>query len=421
MSYVVRRSMGGGPVPVRRGLLQHLDLELTERCDNDCVHCCVCRPEDDAAAMRWELDTGEIQDVLIEAARLGALTVRFTGGEPLLRDDFEELYVVARRLGLRVMLFTNARRITPALASLFSDVPPLEPVEVSAYGMSEFSYRETSRRSGAFDEFRRGVALLREHNVPFVLKSVLLPGLVPEVDRFREWVTSVLGADERPVFATTLSQRVRTTTPASGGPRVDLRDVRRRNAMIRRVRVEPTLAARVLSASADSRAEMERYCGGVLGPPGDALFSCGAGRGACCVDSYGAVQPCLTLRSPATAMELRSASTSGAERGGWNDGPASRVDASRLRVALSEVFPLALTERATDVAYLERCARCFLKGMCEQCPSLSWAEHATLDTPVEHACALAHACARELGLITAGEVAWGLGDWRERVAGIQVA
>jgi len=27
--------------------------------------------------------------------------VRFTGGEPLLREDFEELYVFARKIGLR--------------------------------------------------------------------------------------------------------------------------------------------------------------------------------------------------------------------------------------------------------------------------------------------------------------------------------
>ena len=58
--------------------------------------------------------------MLTEAAGLGALSVRITGGEPLLRPDFEDLYVFARRLGLEVLLFTNARLITPELADLFA-------------------------------------------------------------------------------------------------------------------------------------------------------------------------------------------------------------------------------------------------------------------------------------------------------------
>ena len=37
--------------------------------------------------------------------------MRFTGGEPLLRPDFEELYLHARRLGMKVLLFTNARQL----------------------------------------------------------------------------------------------------------------------------------------------------------------------------------------------------------------------------------------------------------------------------------------------------------------------
>ena len=43
-----------------------------------------------------------------------------TGGEPLLRPDFAEIYLYARRLGLKVVLFTNARPITPELADLLA-------------------------------------------------------------------------------------------------------------------------------------------------------------------------------------------------------------------------------------------------------------------------------------------------------------
>ena len=95
--------------------LVQLDLELTERCNYNCIHCCINRPANDPDARARELTTAQVKEVLKQAADLGCLQVRFTGGEPLLRSDFEELYVFARQSGLKVLLFTNGRLITSNL------------------------------------------------------------------------------------------------------------------------------------------------------------------------------------------------------------------------------------------------------------------------------------------------------------------
>jgi MoaA/NifB/PqqE/SkfB family radical SAM enzyme len=135
-SYVARVSAARHRVWQGRGpLLGSLDLELTERCNNDCIHCCINLPMEDVAARRRELDLAHLKEILAEVAALGALSVRLTGGEPLLREDFIDLYLCARRLGLKVRLFTNARLITPELADLFARIPPLEKIEVTVYGM----------------------------------------------------------------------------------------------------------------------------------------------------------------------------------------------------------------------------------------------------------------------------------------------
>jgi hypothetical protein len=86
-----------------------------------------------------------------------------------------------------------------------------------------------------------------------------------------------------------------------------------------------------------------------------------------------------------------------------------------LREALTVFFPEVREKRAINPDYLARCARCFLKGLCEQCPAKSWMEHGTLDTPVEYLCRIAHAQARFLGLLNEGENAWEVTDWRERL------
>ena len=78
-------------------------------------------------------------------------------------------------------------------------------------------------------------------------------------------------------------------------------------------------------------------------------------------------------------------------------------------------FPKKRQMRAENPDYLARCARCFLKGLCEQCPGKSWQEHGTLSTPVEYLCEVAHAQARYLGLLGEGEMGWEVEDWQQRI------
>jgi hypothetical protein len=86
-----------------------------------------------------------------------------------------------------------------------------------------------------------------------------------------------------------------------------------------------------------------------------------------------------------------------------------------LKEAMTRFFPEVRKIRASHPDYLARCARCFLKGLCEQCPGRSWTEHGTMDTPVEYLCEIAHTQAKQLGMLKEGELAWEIKDWRERI------
>lgn len=368
----------------RKPLLDCLDVELTERCDSDCIHCYINLPAGDPRARARELPAGDWMRIFREAAELGALTIRVTGGEPLLREDFAELYLYARRLGLKVLLFTNARRITPELADLLARVPPLERIEVTVYGMHEETYEAVTRVPGSYAGFRRGVALLLERKVPFVVKGAILPPNRGELDEFESWAATLPWMERSPPCSMFFDRRAR-------------RDSEEKNRRIGALRLSPEEGVAILARKPESyRREMARFCDRFTGPPGDRLFACGAGRGGC-VDAYGVLQPCMLVRHPGVAYDLKGGS---------------------LREALGEVFPRLRERRSVNPEYLARCARCFLKGLCEQCPGKSWAEHGTLDTPVEYLCRVAHAQARYLGLLAEGERAWEVENGAERTGRI---
>ena len=387
--------------PIKRiaSHLGYLDIELTERCNNDCIHCCINLPADDRTAKAREMTTGQVKSILTEAAALGCLRVRFTGGEPLLRPDFEELYLFARRLGMKVLIFTNACLITPQLADLLAHVPPLVFMEITVYGMHKESYEAVSRVPGSFDQFKRGVELLLERTVPFVVKSALLPPNRNEMDEFEAWSKTIPWMDKQPLYSMFFDARSR-------------RDDEKKNALIASLRLSPEEGLALLMRNeARYRMETEEFAGKFMRPPGDTLFSCGAGCGLC-IDAYGFAQPCIGVRAPELTFDLRSLSLRSGEsrRNSPEDEPAGEK-----RSALSEVldsFKKLREIKATNPEYLLRCAVCFLKGLCEQCPAKSWVEHGTLDTPVEYLCEIAHAHARWLGWLKDGEKAWDLEKWR---------
>jgi pyrroloquinoline quinone biosynthesis protein E len=87
-----------------------LVLELTYRCPLKCVWCN--NPLDFEHYGAHELSTEEWKDVLRQARALGALQLGFSGGEPMQRDDLEELVAYAGELGYYTNLITSGIGLT---------------------------------------------------------------------------------------------------------------------------------------------------------------------------------------------------------------------------------------------------------------------------------------------------------------------
>ena len=362
--------------------LARLDVELTERCNNNCIHCCINIPDDDSVGGREEMSTEQLKGILTEAAILGCTGVKFSGGEPLLREDFEELYRFARKLGLRVLIFTNATLITPRLAELFTQIPAMEKIEVSVYGMKEKSYEAVTRTQGAYEAAWRGIHLLLEKGIPFVVKGTLLPPTKAERAEFESWASTIPGMDDWPGYSMFFDLRFR-------------RDSETKNRLIKGFRYTPEEGIKFLTRNPERYLKSKkRFCSRFVGRRDDKLFACSAGVGASCVDAYGYLQPCTLLKDPKLEYNLKDGS---------------------IKDALTSVFRDLREMRSTNPDYLARCARCFLRGLCEQCPGKSWVENGTLDTPVEYLCEIAHAHARYCGLVADDEMGWEVDDWRERI------
>ena len=104
----------------RRVLTERLpisgSIELTFRCNLRCVHCYCNLPMNDPEAIEMELGVDELYQILDQIAEAGCLWLLITGGEPLLRNDFLDIYIYAKKKGFITTLFTNGTLLSPELA-----------------------------------------------------------------------------------------------------------------------------------------------------------------------------------------------------------------------------------------------------------------------------------------------------------------
>ena len=158
------------------------DLEVTARCNNDCRHCYINLPVFDAEAEKKELSFDEISAIADEAVSLGALWCLITGGEPLLREDFSEIYTALKKKGLLTSVFTNACLITEEHIRVFKRYPPRD-IEVTVYGVTKETYEKVTRCPGSYAAFRKGLDLLLESGVKVRLKAMAIRSNVTRTTR----------------------------------------------------------------------------------------------------------------------------------------------------------------------------------------------------------------------------------------------
>ncbi|MDS0282887.1 TIGR04347 family pseudo-SAM/SPASM protein [Haloarcula onubensis] len=125
---------------------------VTKQCNLYCDHCYAAA---DTEIADGELSTAEGKALLDDLADYGAPVVLFSGGEPLVREDLEELVGYAADAGIRPVLSTNGTLLTPKRVQSLRDAG-LAYAGVSVDGLPE---RNDDFRGveGAFDGALRGI------------------------------------------------------------------------------------------------------------------------------------------------------------------------------------------------------------------------------------------------------------------------
>jgi len=325
-------------------------LELTRRCNLRCVHCYLGSQEEQHRNATEEMDTAQVKRVIDEAVEAGCLYLLLTGGDPMMRRDFDEIYRYARRQGLVVTVFADGVLVNDAMLELFRELPP-QTVEISLYGATAQTYERVTRVKGSFQRCLDGIHRLLDAGIPVSLKTVLMTVNLHEFDEMRR-----MAEDLNVPFR--MDAAIFPCMPDGDKGPLDLR-------------VDPELAV-VKELSDEKTVESwQQYLAERRDlPPSDQLYVCGAGVTGFFVDPFGWASPCLM------ATHLRYNLLERGLKSVWNE----------------EMKLLQDRVPRTDYA----CSSCEMRTACTVCPAFNYLETGEEDVRSDYICATTAARWRHL-------------------------
>jgi radical SAM protein with 4Fe4S-binding SPASM domain len=314
-------------------------MEITSRCNLRCAHCFLGHEP-----TTGELSTPQVCAIIDQVAAEGCLWFLISGGEPLVRPDFLDIYAHAKQKGLLLSLFTNGTLVTPEIADYLWEWPPVE-VEITLYGATPETYERVTGVPGSFQRAVRGIDLLLERGIQVRLKTVVMTWNRHELEAMQAFAAS-RGC------AFYFDTSVRPRLDGSQEPcalRIPVEDV---------VALDQADEQRAMEWREACRTKLEQS-------DSDRLYNCGAGANSFSIDAHGRLHICTFARHPGYDL------TQGSFHEGWYQ---AVPEARRTRV------------QRQDLA----CLRCDKAFLCGRCPAWAEVENGDPETVVDYICQIAH-------------------------------
>lgn len=133
-----------------------VDIDITNTCNLKCKYCSFFSSAGD---VETELDTQEWLTFFTELKRLAVLSVTLEGGEPFLRQDFQEILSGIVKNNMRFSILSNGTLITPEMAQFIAATKRCGGVQVSIDG-AEADIHDAARGKGNFNKAVNGIRAL---------------------------------------------------------------------------------------------------------------------------------------------------------------------------------------------------------------------------------------------------------------------
>ena len=147
-----------GDFYMRHGLPSELHIDLTDGCNEKCVHCYLPK------GGTHYLDKGIAFKVLKEFREAQGITVLVSGGECMLHKDFAEIMRYAKSLDLNIVVLSNLTLCDERMVTLLKEIDP-QFVNVSLYAVTEAVHDSITQIPGSCRKTKAAIDALQAAGV----------------------------------------------------------------------------------------------------------------------------------------------------------------------------------------------------------------------------------------------------------------
>lgn len=327
-------------------------FELTSKCNFSCkmcyIHSDACRKNEksELTAQQW-IEIGR------QGAENGLIFLLLTGGEPLIRKDFSQIYCSLKELGLAVSINTNGYFLCDEAQELFSKNPPVR-LNVSLYGASNEAYE---RLCGvrAFDRVLNNIKTMTRHGIQVRLNYSITPYNCHEIKEVYA-LSRELGLHIKATPYMYPKMRTDAGVIGENDGRLTPELAARYRVVWDALRLERDEFLRRAKAIEQGVAAVEKDC---ASPPAEGgEMQCRAGRSSLWINSRGQMTACGLI-------------------------PDGGVDVLEKGYAAAWA---AVRCRTGQIRLPAECAVCKYKGYCNVCAAVCYCETGSFDKKPEYVC-----------------------------------
>ncbi|MBE6771504.1 MAG: radical SAM protein [Ruminococcaceae bacterium] len=166
-------------------------FELTPFCNFTCPMCYIRLTKEQAEKHGKMLSADEWLDVALQARSMGTLYVTLTGGEPLLRPDFWEIYSKLNEFGFLISIMSNGSLVDENAIEKFRKYGMPYQFKLTLYGASNKTYERVCGVADGFTRISNAVKLLKDSKVPLMLTATVVRENADDLQKMyevaREW------------------------------------------------------------------------------------------------------------------------------------------------------------------------------------------------------------------------------------------
>lgn len=152
--------------------------EVTYACP---LHCAYCSNPVNLTAKQDEIALSHWLRVLTEAREMGAVQLGFSGGEPLLRKDLEQMVAHASELGFYTNLITSGIGLTEKRLAKLKEAG-LDHIQLSFQAANAETNDLIGNRRHAFANKLEVAKLIKQYDYPMVLNFCLTAQNIDQID-----------------------------------------------------------------------------------------------------------------------------------------------------------------------------------------------------------------------------------------------